>query len=356
MYRLCPLIGLLILVVAPAQSALAANTAQLMDAAIEHYDQGDFDTAISLLEEVLDQEPRNGMAAYELGLSHQAKGDFQSCAKVTKRYVRRLKDDPKQKGLLPQLSMLQASCHSAAGDAKKALRVFREAIKRNPDDYGLNFNIAITLLNEGEYVEAIQHLETAIRAEPSNPSPYYVVGIAYQDLGRSVEGLLAYLSFLQREFNTPRCVTAAQAVIDIAYSRVKLDESGGATTIQLSPSLQSEAPEILTLTLALTLSAVASMQDGEIEEPVIESISELLTRFISISAAMDPESDSFFTSYILSGVLRLEEAELTSAFSYYLLSVAGIDGAGDWLNSHSEETDRLVEYFELLANVGLPVE
>lgn len=349
---LYPLIALLILVVAPTQPAFAANTAQLINAAIEHYDQGDFDTAISLLDEVLEEEPDNGMVAYELALSHEAKRDYRSCAKVAKKYVRRLKDDPKQKHLLPQLSMLLASCYSADGSSRKALKVFREAIEQDPGDYGLNFNIAITLLNEGGHLEAIEHLETAIRAEPSNASPYYVIGAAYQDLDRSVEALLAYVGFLQREFNSPRCATAAQWAIDIAYSRVKLDESGSATTIQLSLSESSEPPEILTLTLALTLSAVASMQDGEIAEPMVESISELLTRFISISAAIEPESDSFFTAYLLSGVFGLEEAEVTSAFSYYLLSVAGVAGAGDWLNSHGEDTDRLVEYFETLPSLN----
>ncbi len=331
----------------PAQPAFAANVEQLINAAIQHYDQGDFDTAISLLEEVLDEEPRNGLAAYELALSHEARGDFQSCAKIAKKYVRRLKKDPQQKEILPQLSMLQASCYSAAGDAGKAVKVFREAIKRNPDDYGLNFNIAITLLSQNNHLEALKHLETAIRADPSNPSPYYVAGIAYQDLDRSVEGLLAHLNFLQREFNTPRCVTAARAVIDIAYSRVEFDESSMTTTIQLDPAEASA--EILALTLALTVSATASMSDGTIKEPVVESISELLRRFVSITAAIEHESDSFFADYLLSGVLNLEEADVTSPFSYHLLSVAGVAGAGDWLNSHGEDTDRLVEYFEQLA-------
>lgn len=349
------LVMLLVLGVVPEQSALAANTLQLIHAAVERYDQGDFDGAITLLEEALDQEPRNGSAAYELALSHHAKGDLQACAKTANKYLRRLRKDSNQKALLPQLSMLQASCYSGAGNARMALKVFRTALRQNPDNYGLNFNIAITLINEGESLNVITHLEKAIRADPSHPSPYYVIGGVYQRLGRSVEGLLAYFAFLQREFNTSRCEPAAEAVVDIVYSQVSSVGAGEVTIITLGPVLKSDPSEIGVLTFALALMAVASAPDEEIKEPVAESISEILTRFISIGAALDVKSDpgSFFASYLLPSVIDLEKAGVSSAFSYFVLGSIGVTGAGEWIDSHQQETDELVEHFEILANRGL---
>jgi len=335
-----------------APPALTMETLQMIRDAVTHYDQGEFESAVTLLEQVLDLEPDNGLAAYELALTHQANRDLRSCITVAKRSLRRIKKDPDQAYHLPQLSMLQASCHSESGDTRRALKVFHTALKRTPDDYGLNFNIAITLLRNDEGEKAIQHLEAAIVAKPSHPSPYYILGIAYQAQNQSVLSVFANLTFLQHEFNTPRTNAAARAIIDVAYSGIAPDASGSGMTMIVDSLSSSGPPDITILSLALTTSAAASTQDGQVKEPA-ESIAELLQGFISTVTEVDLKSDqdSFFVSYLLRDIFAVEEAGVTLPFSYFVASTAGVEGASGWLDQHPEETDELAAYFEMLAIV-----
>ena len=330
--------------------AKSENTMALVDAGIDHYDRGSFDEAIALFEEVLDLEPKNGTAAYELAISHLAKSDYQSCVKISKKYRRKLRKDTEQAFIIPLLASTQASCHSAAGNSKAALKVFRATLDDHPDDYSLNFNIAITLVNEGMLDEAILHLEKAVQVDPSHPSPYYVLGGCYQELDQAVKALLAYATFLQIEFNSTRSVTAAQSAITTALSTVDLSGDEGVNNIFISPSATSarDSGDIMMLTLALGVSAAAKLETNESDGLSAEPIAELLQSFFSILADVEikDEPKLFYKNYLVPPVVKLEEGEVSIPFSYYVLETAGVSGAGEWIDEHSQEIDALVEYFE----------
>jgi tetratricopeptide (TPR) repeat protein len=325
------------------------DTRDMLAEAISHYDNGDFDSATELLEQVLKIEPRNGTAAYELALSHQANGNLQGCVDVARKYLRKLRKDEGQADLMPQLSMLQASCHSEAGESRDALKVFRAGLERNPGDYGLNFNISITLLRLGEIEEAISYLQRAIEANPNHPSPYYVIGVAYEDKGDRVRSMLAYLTFLQREFNTTRCGSAAHAVIDQIFSGVTSDDDGA--TLTLSPGALSEGDELSTLDLLLSLLAVTYIEDGKLKEPLADTVADAVGSVIDTvaEASDDVDPESFVGKYLLPDVMSIHAAGLAEPYSYFVGAVAGIGGAAEWLDTHSADTDKLVDYFQMAA-------
>ena len=349
MNRSLGVIVLLFAVVVHGQESQPVDTEQQIADGISYFDTGDFDSAVALFEQILEREPRNGLAAYELALTHQASGDLSACVDVARKYLRNLRKDEEQAGILPQLSVLEGSCHSQAGDTKKALKAFRDGLKKSPDDYALNFNISITLINSGDMATAISHLERAIAASPDYPSPYYVIGAAYQESGLRVRSQLAFLTFLQREFNTTRCVPAAQAVVDQIYSQVSAEDD--ASVIFFSPSSSGGEPDeaLSTMELTLSLLAVAGMENGEIKEPVVDTFADAIQGFVNVGVEItsDVDPESFVGMYLLPDIRALKSEEVTIPFSYFVLDVAGIDGAADWLEDNAGETDRLVEYFQM---------
>lgn len=331
-------------------TVLAENTDGMMRAAIAHHDRQEFDEAIRLFQRVLDLEPDNLAAAYELAFTHQTRGDFQSCTAVAGGALGRLRDKVTQPYVVPSLYMSLASCHSAAGDNELALDVFQTGLDQYPDNYGLNFNIAITLANTGQYNKAIGRLEQAINADPSHPSPYYVLGTIYQQREQRVSAVLAMLIFLQREFDTPRCAEAARSIFEIAFSGVTTDESGG-STIYFDPDTTPDSPDVAALSLILSMAAAVAAPDGEVQEPVAESLADLLQAFIGVTAELEPEpkTDSLFSVRLFPDVRRIPEAGVTTAFAYYVVHVAGIADADEWTDTHREDADALADYFEQLA-------
>jgi len=326
---------------------------QMIRDAVTLFDQGDVAGAISLLEEVVEDDPANGFAAYELAYSHQSNGDTKACIRAAKAAIRKIRNDESQAYIAPQLSMIQASCHSQAGESRKALKTFRAALKDNPDHYGLNFNIAITLVKVGDIEEAIVHLEAAVAADPLHPSPYYVVGGLFNEQSDTVKAMLSLMMFLRHEFNTERSVTAARSIVDLAFSGVQTDSESGAMNVFFDPEPESGDEELTTLSLMLMISAAANAPDGNIKEPVSDTLAGMFARFISLAAELTPEpqSKSFTNSRLLPGIKSIDDAQVTDAFSYFVLSQAGVPGANEWLDAHGDETDELVAYLQRL-NTG----
>lgn len=323
----------------------------LISQGISQYDTGDYDAAIATFENVLDIDPDNYTAAYELALTHATAGDLESCVTVARKYSRMIPNEPEYAHMHAQMSGLLASCHSQAGDTREALRVFRDALEKNRDDYGLNFNIAITLSQEGQYDAALEHARRAIVANPSHPSPYYVLGSLYHETGKAVESLLSYFVFLQREFNTARTTWAAQFAIEAAFASVSKDEEGGGTTISLGHPDGSDMDPLLTLEMLLSLQAASKVEDDSIKEPVAESIADVFAVVVRASDDLTEEIDqeSFFAQYVLPDIAAIEEAGVEEAFAWFVLSTAEVEGAAEWLEGHPEQVDALVQHLQFRA-------
>jgi tetratricopeptide (TPR) repeat protein len=345
------IVCLLFAVSSAAWSAAPEDTEALISQGISAYDTGDYAGAIATFEEVLDIDSANYTAAYELALSHTAAGDLQSCIKVARKYVRKVRNKSEYVGMHSQLSMLQASCHSQAGETRDALRVFRAALEKDPDDYGLNFNIAITLAQEGQNDASLEHIQKAVVADPAHPSPYYVLGSIYHDTGMTVEGLLAYFVFLQREFNTPRTTWGAQFAIELAFSSVSKDAEDGGIAISLSHLDGSDMNPLLPLEMFLSLHAASKIENDSIKEPVADSIVELMASFVRASNDLteDVDPESFVGRYLLPDVAAIEEAGVDEPFAWFVVSTAEIEGAADWLDANPEQVDALVQHLQFRA-------
>ena len=341
------LVAIVLLVIASQPIAFAQDTRQMIRDAVAHHDQQEYDEAVALLTQVLELEPDNGLAAYELAFTHQVAGYLQACIDSATAYFAREPDDSTPTHLVSELYAVLASCHSASGESDKALQVFRTALELDPDNYGLNFNIAITLTNAGLTDDAIEHLGKAIKADRKHPSPYYVIAVLYQQKQQNVPAVLAFMSFLQREFNTQKCNTAARGIFDITYSRIRQNESGVGMTINVDPIDESVSMEVSALSLALSIAAAASAPGGVITEPVSDSLAGVLESFISVVAETEKatKSDSVLSTYLIPNISRLQAAGVASAFSYFVVRTASVEGADEWLDAHPDEVDALVEYF-----------
>jgi Flp pilus assembly protein TadD len=345
------IVCLLIAVPGFASAEEAVDTEALISEGITYYDTGDYAAAIETFEKALKIDKNNFTAAYELALSHTAAGNLESCIKVARKYVRKVRNKPDYLHTHSQLSQLQASCHSEAGETRKALQVFRAALAKDPDHYGLNFNIAITLAQDGQNEAAIEHIQKAAMADPAHPSPYYVLGSLYHDTGMVVEGLWAYFVFLQREFNTSRTTWASQFAIELAFSSVSNDGEDGGIAISLSHLDGSSMNPLLPLEMFISLHAASRIENDSIKEPVAESIAETLAVVVRASNDLTEEidPDSFLAQYLLPDIAALEEAGVDEPFAWFVVSAAEVAGAAEWLDANPEQVDALVQHLQFEA-------
>jgi len=324
-----------------AEQGGEADIDLLIREGIALHDQGLYDEAIAMYEQALAINPDDAYAGYEMAYAYQASGDYPGCINAAGSALERAKKNDAHDEYVSHLYAVLASCHSASGDSARALEVFRAGLEAFPDNYSLHFNIAITLGNAGELTEADEHLVEAMRLQPRNPSPYYILArsLDYQD---DSTALLALIAFLQLEFNTERSYGAAVQLINMLNSPTSED---AVRTLAVSGDGGDPTAADFMLQLAYLIAIVERNDDDTIAEPIGENVTDALSTYIRAVSKARSKADSlgYVADYLLPMSGRLVDADATEAFSWFVADSAGIPGAGEWLESNPEQVDRLID-------------
>jgi Flp pilus assembly protein TadD len=88
---------------------------------------------------------------------------------------------------------------------RKAVQLYRDAIKIEPNDNALRSGLGIALvMSDMGYKEAIPYLKDAVKDDPANSRAWLALGIAFQNLGRDGEAKAPYREFLKLDPKSPQ--------------------------------------------------------------------------------------------------------------------------------------------------------
>jgi len=106
-------------------------------------------------------------------------------------YARALALDP---GLVDARVNLGRLAHEA-GDVAEALRLYREALERAPDDPVVHFNLALALEDSESAEEAAAHYERALALDPDFADAHYNLAGLCEELGLQAAALRHYSAY-----------------------------------------------------------------------------------------------------------------------------------------------------------------
>lgn len=95
----------------------------------------------------------------------------------------------------------QAAAADKAGNPDRAIALYRQAVGVWPEIPSAWNNLGLLLMEQSNYMEAVDAFKTAARQNPSDPRPLINVGVAYDRTGWAEEALAAYLQALERRPN-----------------------------------------------------------------------------------------------------------------------------------------------------------
>jgi len=181
-------------------------------AATHLYDMGNVATALPALQKMLELDPTNAFAQDALGWSRLAKNE------------------------LPQ-----------------AQAAFEKAIAENPQGTLSRFRLAHTYRLQGQYQQAIETLRQTQKVDPSDPSVFYDMGIAYDSMGdrsKARESFARYRDELQTRWKKNLREPGTQMNLAAAFAR--LGEAGRAQELlrdamARGPQYHMEAACVLSL-------------------------------------------------------------------------------------------------------------
>lgn len=87
-------------------------------------------------------------------------------------------------------------------DLDKALKFYRQALKLDPKNYNIQYNIAVIYLVKEEYKKAAEEFEKVIARKRRDAEAYYNLGVLYESfLGDSDRALFYYKKYLRYSRN-----------------------------------------------------------------------------------------------------------------------------------------------------------
>ena len=145
---------------------------------------------------------------------------------------------PSQEGLLTQALLILSSAQERAGDPKGAEDSLRRILAKDPDNPTALNNLGYFLVERNERLtEALEMIQRAVKADPTNASYLDSLGWAYFKLGK-LEDAERYL--IEAADRRPTSVTIQEHLGDVYQQRGKMDLARAAWRKALSLSVEAK--------------------------------------------------------------------------------------------------------------------
>jgi tetratricopeptide (TPR) repeat protein len=127
--------------------------------ALTAHAEGDVEEAAGLYEDILEDDPNNKFAHYNLGLIAQSQGRTDEAIAA---YERAIKIDPKFVAPLFNLAVIHTESRP-----DEAIELYRRVIASEPDHAGAHLNLGFLLKDTGKNDEGEAELDKAVELDPS---------------------------------------------------------------------------------------------------------------------------------------------------------------------------------------------
>ncbi len=322
----------------PDLTPVAPTAAQklLIQQGTELHDQGKYDEAIELYQQVLKENPDSDLALYEMAVSYYAKKDFPNALQTAYKLVH-------YKGNAGVLGFgILANIVDDQGKSKEAIQIYQSAIEvlKNDPAYqsqlsNLYYNLGVTYLRQKQPKEAREALKTAILYNSEYPSPNYLLSEVFYSSNYKTPALLAAGRFLTLEINTPRSQRAAVIFLDVLKPAEK-DEKGN-INIFLDSNPPKDEGDFGAIELILgTLTTVKSEKDKN--KPKIEVFADAVDTLISILGENKKLSPTFVGKNYLPFMVEMKKRGYVKYFACLVLQQNGNAEAEKFLIDEGQKT------------------
>jgi tetratricopeptide (TPR) repeat protein len=326
----------------PARTPVASTPAQdeAIKAGVALHDQGKFDEAIARYQAVLEENPDNITAQFEMAFSYLAKKDFTKSLELAKAGATYDSD------LRPEFYDLVAAALDSSGQSDQAIDTYKQAIAIAPDAGFLYYNMAVTYLESlKNEPDARRTLERGVTADPTTASTHLLLGQLFQKGGYQTPALLALSTYLIYE------PASARSLQGYGLWRIVL-RGGLGMTGDMMPGPGAVAPSKtdegdfadVDAQLAPSYQALVAAQGQGTDE--IRALVAQMDRILAAvqASAAKGGTPSFVSAHYVPYFVELKRRDLVEPFVYWVCQNAPITGVRDWLVANPDRVKAFVEW------------
>ena len=291
------------------------------------HDKGKFKQALQKYYQVLNDNPDNITAMYELAFTYKELGNYDS----TFSYL--FKSIEYKSELYPLCYDMLGTCYDEKGHPEFAVEVYKKGIEIQPF-YLLYFNLAITQINIKQFKDAEENLIKALELNPHHPGSNYTLSVLYYNQNKRIPSILASLKFLLLEPNTQRSQYTRNSIYQLVFSRVQKEH--GVTNVYLTGDTTNSYNSIdFSLTASIALGDFKEVLANGNEFKIMQRILKETLPHIN-----DKNSD-FMSIYFLKFFKDLYNKNFETVMSYYIFQNSDISEVHDWI---FENRDKIQEF------------
>jgi tetratricopeptide (TPR) repeat protein len=309
----------------------------MLKSAMASHDRGDYDNAILRYNQILEENPHDATALYELSYTYLTKKDYRAA------YETSLRAAQYKSPILPTVYVNVGTALDLMGESKKAIKVYREAIKRFPQVPMLYYNLAVTHLGREERGEAKAALKNSVSLNPSHGSSHLALAKIYLNDQEKIPALLAASAFLLIEPATPRTqqgLQILQLLLDSSVAKTGEDQY----TISLGGFDDSEEGEFLGAEMALGAAVAAAVTQDEVKSGPALLSAAVGTTFSVLGFSPDEPARGFAAEYYAPFFAEMDERDLTEPFVYHILESTGSPEVTAWLAENPARVEALLAW------------
>jgi tetratricopeptide (TPR) repeat protein len=304
--------------------------------ALKLHDQGDYDGAIAVYQQILADRPNDTMVAYEWMFSTYMKRDFKAATTIGEATLKRTQDVP------PDLYVILGSAYDDSGDVARGEQVFRDGLDRFPEFALLHYNLGVNMLMSKRFVEAAKELSEDLLRQPEHASGWLALAETSTRLGRRADAVVATVRFLTLEPESPRAATPAASLWGLLFSGVEEKPAAGAggkneihITLNETPDEKLGASEV-----ALSLAAAQRYLETWRDKSAAEFFPHGLDSALAILSESSSKDDRFWQPCALAFFDAARSQGHMEALAYDIRRSTAEPEIVRWLVEHAVAVER----------------
>ena len=313
---------------------------QLIKEGIGLHDRGDYDGAIAKYEEVLRDNPNNDWALYELAYSYQMKKDYRKSLDIAYKGAQYKSDN------LTGFHLLIGNNLDELGESKKAVEVYKKAIKLKPDVQLLYYNLAITYFRLNEMEEAKKNLKRAAFMDPNHASTHLVLTQLFNNQRHKTPALFAVMRFLVIEPRSRRSTNAYKVFSELMRGGVSPGKTPNNINILVDLGGNKEEGDFGALEMAIGLTKAAGVTEKNKDKSEAQLLVDQLSTYLAIVSEVDPKGDKskFTWAYYIPYFIELKKKNYIEPFAYYISQTSNMSGVPEWLQANESRVNEFVSW------------
>jgi len=283
----------------------------LIQEGINAYERGDYDKAVSRYQEVLNSNPDNVHAIYELALTYSAMKEHKKSLETGMRAMQY------QWPQLNKVYLLVGTELDYLGKQSDAIDLYKDAIERYSNDFLLFYNLGITRLSRDEIEEAKSAFKSSVVLRPSHASSHLALAQSFFKENNKIPALFAYCRFLILEPSSDRAESARQNVLSIVFGDVKTDKKNpNRITVSVDPDEPKSEGDFNNLNFFMSLNSALQLSMTRNNKSARDSKIDIFDGLFSIAGgdASDENKAKFVRQYYIPYFAELAERKFIEAF------------------------------------------